>query len=81
MDHKEGCPSGDFGPCDCPKPMTFEDWKLAYRHRVALIAGVKHECFAETLNMIADDQCLMEEYQTGISANDAADNEMSCWEE
>lgn len=61
--------------------MTFDEWKLQYRHRVALIAGIKPECFAETLNMIADDECLMENYQAGENPNEAADNEMSHWDD
>lgn len=26
MGHVAGCPSGDFGPCDCPEAMTFEQY-------------------------------------------------------
>lgn len=61
--------------------MTFEEWKLAYRHRVALIAGIKPECFAETLNMVPDDKMLSEFFATGENPNDAADYEMRYWEE
>lgn len=61
--------------------LSFEDWKMQYRHRVALMAGIKPEFFAETLNMIAEDEILQEQWRAGISANDAADEEMSYWEE
>lgn len=61
--------------------MTFEDWKLQYRHRVALVAGIKPGCFAETLNMIADDDCLREQWAAGENPNEAADEEMSEWTE
>jgi len=61
--------------------MTFEDWKLRYRHRVAIMAGVKPECFAETLNMIAEDDILQEQWKSGDNPNEAADEEMSYWTE
>lgn len=61
--------------------LSFEDWKLQYRHRVALRAGIKPECFAETLHMIAEEEILREQWSDGVGPNDAADEEMSYWEE
>lgn len=61
--------------------MDFEAWKMQFRHRVALIAGVKKECFDETLHMIPHDDVLIEMWSEGELPNDAADNEMTDWDE
>lgn len=61
--------------------MTFDEWKLQYRHRIAMIAGVKKKCFAETLHMIPMDDVLIEMWHEGENPNDAADNEMTDWDE
>jgi hypothetical protein len=51
MDHVEGCPSGDFGPCDCPKAMTFEQY-VAEIQKLAEACGAtdpgKAYCDAES---------------------------------
>lgn len=62
-------------------PMSFEDWKLRYRQRIAAACGIKSECFDETLSMIADDETLHENYAEGLTPDEAADEEMSYWGE
>lgn len=57
--------------------MTFEEWKLQYRHRVAMMGGVKPECFAETIHMIPDDLILRECWIEGENPNEAADEMMA----
>lgn len=61
--------------------ISFEDWKLKYRERIAEVCGIKPECFAETLNMIADDECLKEQWTEGEDPHYQADQEMSYWSE
>lgn len=61
--------------------ISFEDWKLKYRQRVAEVCGIKPECFDETLSMIGDDATLREDYDEGEDPHESADIEMSYWQE
>lgn len=60
-------------------PMSFKAWKTQYAHRVKLIAGVK--TLASALEMLPHDDILEEAWRDGELPNDAADNEMTEWEE
>jgi hypothetical protein len=60
-------------------PMTFDEWITAYAHRVKLMAGFKTLDYA--MEHIPNREILLESWEAGDNPNEAADEEMSEWEE